>query len=283
MKTFLRFILLNLIIQINAIGQINYKQLNLYLGDPPRWPYVDSIGIDNDNKIKLHLIYSTYKTGPSCSGYFLESYIFYTYDTCYFFYINKDDYFKIPQTFNNGDTIRTGSNSIALPIRDIGFAQVIATKTYNPCQSDTTFSGLSEMVTGKYLAFNILVGSKYHYGWLKISKQKGIYFNIESCAYDSKPNSYLVISDPHPTMIIHTEPLDFQVYPIPAHEKINVQFDKIRNGTFQIMDISGHLLLNSKYFNEKYLNIDIEDLMSGIYFLRLETESNTISKKIIKY
>lgn len=63
-----------------------------------------------------------------------------------------------------------------------------------------------------------------------------------------------------------------QIYPNPSHNSFNVKFDDnlvIENNTYEIIDMSGRVIQNGKFQTSDYY-VNIENLTSGIYFLRLE-------------
>ncbi len=76
---------------------------------------------------------------------------------------------------------------------------------------------------------------------------------------------------------------DFTVYPNPAKNNISIKFktESIVN-TISIYDITGKLVMIVQGNSEDNLNIDIKDLNTGVYLLKLKSINTVIVKKFIK-
>ena len=71
------------------------------------------------------------------------------------------------------------------------------------------------------------------------------------------------------------------LYPIPSHEFLNVQFDFQQDGNvkYAIYNVEGRLIMNDFWKVNKGKNIlelDLENLIKGQYFIKMETEENKI-------
>lgn len=71
-----------------------------------------------------------------------------------------------------------------------------------------------------------------------------------------------------------------QVYPNPANDFIKVSGVEIGN-QLSILDINGRSLYMKKAVNETEL-INVEEIETGVYFLKIENSENTVIKKVIK-
>lgn len=93
--------------------------------------------------------------------------------------------------------------------------------------------------------------------------------------------AYGEIEDYSVDVLVGIEELDaslFQVFPNPANEQINVR-SSIELNRIQIISISGQLVFDEKVNTMDY-QIDVSDFVSGMYFIKLETDEGTISRKI---
>ncbi|MFC7358154.1 T9SS type A sorting domain-containing protein [Jejudonia soesokkakensis] len=73
------------------------------------------------------------------------------------------------------------------------------------------------------------------------------------------------------------------VYPNPANDEISLSLRNPLDGEIRIFDISGKLVLfEAKETIVNNHQINIAALKSGTYFIRLNTESGTVTKKLIK-
>ena len=73
---------------------------------------------------------------------------------------------------------------------------------------------------------------------------------------------------------------DIKLYPNPASDYLMLSVFNRNFERIEIMDVSGKVLWNTSDFNS--IKIDISFLNDGVYFLRLETGGNIITKKFIK-
>jgi trimeric autotransporter adhesin len=81
---------------------------------------------------------------------------------------------------------------------------------------------------------------------------------------------------------------DMLIYPNPANQKLNLQFNKQLDGlaTLSIMDIAGREIFNfqlsSAAVDNSQLSVDVSSLSAGMYFLNVKTKDNYFTQKFIK-
>ena len=75
---------------------------------------------------------------------------------------------------------------------------------------------------------------------------------------------------------------DFNVYPNPASEKIFIKTGKFNSSSVQvrIFDISGKLKISQAYSFSQQLEIDIRQIVNGLYFMEI---SNQTQKEMLKF
>jgi len=73
--------------------------------------------------------------------------------------------------------------------------------------------------------------------------------------------------------------IDVSIYPTPANEFFTIKSSSTIN-KIEIFDISGKKIL-SKNANSKRIKMNIQNLTSGLYLLKIQTTSKIISKKLI--
>jgi len=77
---------------------------------------------------------------------------------------------------------------------------------------------------------------------------------------------------------VRMESGEISIYPNPTSGLVNIEnYSKLKS--ISITDVNGKLL---RTFNSSDGPIDFSGLMNGIYFLRIETATETISKKVVK-
>ncbi|MBC7695057.1 MAG: T9SS type A sorting domain-containing protein [Burkholderiales bacterium] len=77
---------------------------------------------------------------------------------------------------------------------------------------------------------------------------------------------------------------DFAVYPNPAKSVITISSNIIGNTkiNYEVVDVLGKVILMNDNHNANNFNININDLNSGIYFLRLQINNSVVVKKFVK-
>ncbi|MFO7969730.1 MAG: T9SS type A sorting domain-containing protein [Candidatus Izemoplasmatales bacterium] len=70
------------------------------------------------------------------------------------------------------------------------------------------------------------------------------------------------------------------VFPNPFNNKIQI-ISPYENIYIKVYDISGHYIFNKNYLSKK-IELDLSDLKSGTYFLKIISKDETVVKKIIK-
>jgi hypothetical protein len=80
---------------------------------------------------------------------------------------------------------------------------------------------------------------------------------------------------------------EIDIYPNPADKYINMSYHSFFNQIciIQLYDISGKKIFEQEYFSKNGKNIfmvDIQDLRSGLYFIKVESEKNNKTLKFIK-
>ena len=70
----------------------------------------------------------------------------------------------------------------------------------------------------------------------------------------------------------------------PLNQQLNIQFENTEPRVrLSLFNTNGQLLLQQDYNNEQHINCKIEQLLTGIYILRIEDMENQFIDKIYKY
>lgn len=75
---------------------------------------------------------------------------------------------------------------------------------------------------------------------------------------------------------------DFTVYPVPASDHVNVQFDNIiESGVLSIFNISGKEVFKSNIINSDYVLIETNHLSNGLYLIKMQSIGKELSGRFI--
>ncbi|WCO00742.1 T9SS type A sorting domain-containing protein [Psychroserpens ponticola] len=73
----------------------------------------------------------------------------------------------------------------------------------------------------------------------------------------------------------------FSMYPNPAKDVLNIKLNNITKATLSIYDIQGKLVLEQSISETQNLELNVSDLHSGLYFVKLNTATKEMVKKLI--
>lgn len=94
---------------------------------------------------------------------------------------------------------------------------------------------------------------------------------------------YDIVVTIYPTNINSlTESESFVVYPNPTKDFVNISLANEPNYKITIYDITGKILIKQAVNKQNNERIDLSDLMSGIYTVKIQIKDEIITKKIIK-
>lgn len=71
------------------------------------------------------------------------------------------------------------------------------------------------------------------------------------------------------------------VYPNPAKNNIIVKSEDIQNARISILDYSGKVIKEATLFNKNQIAIDVSDISSGVYLIRVNSEKTSVTKKLL--
>jgi hypothetical protein len=71
------------------------------------------------------------------------------------------------------------------------------------------------------------------------------------------------------------------IYPNPSNTILNIQSQNLDITEFSIIDLKGTIILKQKTEGIKTISLPMQDIANGIYFVKLETANQSLTKKII--
>ncbi|WP_130733655.1 T9SS-dependent choice-of-anchor J family protein [Flavobacterium sp. J27] len=74
----------------------------------------------------------------------------------------------------------------------------------------------------------------------------------------------------------------FSIYPNPVSDIITVQSDKVVFNSISIADINGRIIRQITTHSVTHYNLNVSELLSGVYLLKINTSEGTFDQKLIK-
>jgi hypothetical protein len=123
--------------------------------------------------------------------------------------------------------------------------------------------------------------------FLKTSPYAFIGYALESIWNDAEPDDLTVTIDLRPNVIsgglsgVH-KMSDIRIYPNPASDQVFVELPENANARLSLLDVHGKTITEMKS-SGRINNINITDVVAGTYFIRVQTGSLILTRKIMKF
>ena len=76
---------------------------------------------------------------------------------------------------------------------------------------------------------------------------------------------------------------DYRIYPVPAGNILTIDAGKqFKMRSIKIFNLQGRVVNSRSFFGESKIDIDISELKSGVYFLRIHLDDTVVNKKFVK-
>jgi predicted secreted hydrolase len=293
----------NIFTESNTIpNQLEYKLLAAYVDDTTQYTHKD-----------FHLERLAYKCTPDkvqcySQQWKLTSTVNNIDLTITALHSNSE--MQFPFRFYEGATTITGTvNGIA--VSGVGFAELLHSYE-NPSLSFTYptsgFWNVSEPITwqlanpddGRPITYDIEYSidnqasfipiqqgiSETSFLWNNATVNDGdiIWFKIKGYSTDNTLKSE-VITDISALVTPATgsalDKNNVKIYPNPSQNKFTVSINSPLNLNYQIIDMSGRLLIADTLKNIEHFEVDTRNLAPGVYFIRLQSDNQKLVSKVI--
>jgi len=146
--------------------------------------------------------------------------------------------------------------------------------------TDPNFQDLGD----RYVGCKFSLGTNTHYGWVRVSFDGNKTLTVKDYAYEATADTAINAGETGVTASIEEIDFDnyFRTFPIPAKNTLiienikNVQVNQIR-----IINLLGQNVLSKTKIDDNKIVIDVSQLKSGQYFMKLDTANDVFLKKIL--
>jgi len=144
--------------------------------------------------------------------------------------------------------------------------------------------GCSATAAGKTYSTSITIPSSSPFGYKRmrvIFNCDGLTASTSSYGFGETEDYCVLISPPVGIASEAVRQLDVRVSPNPTSGQLNVQLEKNNNYTLHILNALGQVILSQAA--DMQTNLDLKDINSGIYFLKVMDKNHTLyTTRIIK-
>jgi len=134
-------------------------------------------------------------------------------------------------------------------------------------------------VTDKYLGLRFFIGTDVHYGWVRFDvtcNPQGVTVVFKDYAYNTTPDQGI---DAGQMTIGVNEAATLDANIFTANNRLNIQLNQQLNGTVSVINMVGQTVLSTTIQGAK-MEIPLDDLVSGIYMVAIQTEHGNITRKV---
>jgi hypothetical protein len=115
--------------------------------------------------------------------------------------------------------------------------------------------------------------------WFGEGYKISTYENIRNDGWHEWTHTNVLLVSPQETGIAGIERVSVEIYPNPVKDMLQIENGEQRINRIEIVDLSGKVIFQSNSLRNQ---INVSDLSQGIYFVKLETEKGTVTKKFVK-
>ena len=182
--------------------------------------------------------------------------------------------FAYPAVLNSMDMIGSSDLFAAVSFQSLAYSfQYSSGGGLSPVEQNGNWLGGTD---GKFIGLKLHKDGADHYGWLRLdvgSDNKS--FTVSMYAYEATPGQGITVIS---TGIQDAVLTNWTVYSYGSMIHL-IQNSTAETGTYQVLDLSGRTLLSGNMYGT-HTTVMANQLPAGIYVVRLETASGTLSRKV---
>ncbi len=147
--------------------------------------------------------------------------------------------------------------------------------------SNTNFMGLED----RYVGCKFVLGGNTHYGWVRVNLDNDLNFTVKDYAYEETPNTVIIAGEGGDTASVNDLNFDqyFNYYYNLVSDKLFLKIKKnILVESIMVYNLLGQKATSNYQLLNSKIEMDMQGLDSGVYFIKIQTENRQVlTKKII--
>jgi hypothetical protein len=73
-----------------------------------------------------------------------------------------------------------------------------------------------------------------------------------------------------------------KIYPNPFNEEIIIELNDVENSQVQVLDLNDRLLFKTSFEDETFIKLNLSEIQSGVYYLKVISKESIFIQKIVK-
>ena len=148
----------------------------------------------------------------------------------------------------------------------------------DPCRRTGMWKGAKD----KYLGFQFKINGDFYFGWARMDvDSSGKSLTLKDYAYYNDAGKPIRAGSMKVSLPEDNPLKNIRVFSTEASIRIEAPINENLTGSIRLSDINGRELRSVNVKNEKNIELNTQDLPSGVYIINILTENGTLNKKVL--
>ena len=144
------------------------------------------------------------------------------------------------------------------------------------------YFGLWKGAKDKYVGFRFKINGDFHYGWARMDvDSSGKSVTLKDYAYNSEAGKPIRTGSTKISLPDENPLNNIRVYSTAGNIRIEAPTDQNLTGNIRLTDINGRELSSVDVKNQNNINLNIQDLATGVYIVNIITEKGILNKRVL--
>lgn len=144
------------------------------------------------------------------------------------------------------------------------------------------YSSLWRGLKDKYAGLKFKINGEYYYGWARMDvDSSGKSLTLKDYAYYDEAGKQIRAGSMKVSIPNENKLKDILVYSTAGSIRIETPVDQTLNGSINLSDINGKQFKSVDVKNEKNIELNTQELPTGLYIVNIITEKGSLNKKVL--
>jgi hypothetical protein len=134
----------------------------------------------------------------------------------------------------------------------------------------------------KYIGLRFKISGDFHNGWARLDvDSSGMFITLKDYAYNVAAGKSIMAGCSKVSLPDENPIKNIRIYSTAGIIRIEAADNEILTGTIRLSDINGRELKSVDVKNEKNIELNTQNLPTGLYIVNILTEKGTLNKKVL--